>query len=389
VFQASPMERAALLDTLLSTCWVSGDVERARKAGEEIVALLDSTSLRGNASLINSYCWLLAETGEGRRALELLDRTLRAPATGPHAWAVPEILLPRAQLHIALNEWGEAEKDVAEFLRLYAARPNMYNQFGVACIMQGFLLERRGDTAGALAVWRRGRIKVWRRDAPREWVDYVDAVPNIGALLPDLILASLTDDFTDADRDVLLARTRGVLGTDTPFSRAIEVYVPPTSVFRLAYQSPRGREAARRYAFRQAPLQQWLLLPPVALVAQYLQQNALLAVPSAEQEDLMWQTLNDTFVLFIQSKFTPGHLLQLGVAWRGQAGVLGWEGVKGSLPEQIRGPLAYFLGCRYARVLNRPKDAEKMFQTAHADAKPDSPLRKLAQAELDRLKEGK
>jgi len=32
-------------------------------------------------------------------------------------------------------------------------------------------------------------------------------------------------------------------------------------------------------------------------------------------------------------------------------------------------------------------DAAKMFQTAYAEAKPDSPLRKQARAEMDRLKE--
>jgi hypothetical protein len=74
----------------------------------------------------------------------------------------------------------------------------------------------------------------------------------------------------------------------------------------------------------------------------------------------------------------------MGLAWKGITNVLGWAGVAPTLPPDLRGALAYVLGHRYLR-LGRPEDAAGLFRTAVADAPAGSPLRKLAEAELQRL----
>jgi hypothetical protein len=47
-------------------------------------------------------------------------------------------------------------------------------------------------------------------------------------------------------------------------------------------------------------------------------------------------------------------------------------------------PDAYLVGRPYLQ-LERPRDAATLFRAALADAPPDSALRRLAQAEFDRL----
>jgi hypothetical protein len=77
---------------------------------------------------------------------------------------------------------------------------------------------------------------------------------------------------------------------------------------------------------------------------------------------------------------------QLLAAWKGVTNFLGWGGVAPQLDGSLRGPAAYVLGVRYLRVKNMPEKAEAMFRAALADAASETTLRRLAQAQLDRLK---
>jgi hypothetical protein len=72
------------------------------------------------------------------------------------------------------------------------------------------------------------------------------------------------------------------------------------------------------------------------------------------------------------------------LAWTGTAGFLGWGGLAPTLQPRIRGPLAYVLGHRFLGMGQRD-DAVAAFHAAVADGPPGSPLRRLAQAQLDRL----
>ncbi len=61
----------------------------------------------------------------------------------------------------------------------------------------------------------------------------------------------------------------------------------------------------------------------------------------------------------------------------GDGGLSGLGGLAPTLPPRIRGPLAYILGHRYLGMGKQ--------DTAAADGPPDSPLRRLAQTQTDRL----
>jgi tetratricopeptide (TPR) repeat protein len=387
-FGADAAERVARRNQLMEACWLTGDVARARRVAEETLKLAEASLPPGTT--VTGPCWLLSRTGEARRALELFDRSLYVapgkyrPEISPYG--IQDNMLQRAYLHAALDEWDEAEKDVDEALRTFARDPWWYNAYGPACLMKGFLCERRGDAAGAQAAWKRGRVKAWRKLAPPQFVADLAAHPNLGAILPDLLMASLTDDFTDADLEELLAGVKAALGESSPLERVLEVYRPPASVFREAYRTPHGKEAARRQAFRLVTLAEFVRLPEQPLLAEMMRQGSLPNRPTPEQDDLLWEAAGGLLDLYLGGRLSTAQVFQLGLAWKGQAGPLGWEGVKGTLPAAVRGPLAYIAGCRYVNVRNQPADAEKMFRTALADAAPGSPLARLAQAELDRMK---
>lgn len=56
------------------------------------------------------------------------------------------------------------------------------------------------------------------------------------------------------------------------------------------------------------------------------------------------------------------------------------------MPPHVRAAMACFFAFRYETVLKKKPEAENFLPAAVAVSRPDSPLRKLAQAELDRLK---
>jgi len=385
-------EKVKLRIALLRALWVAGDVDRAHKIGQEAVGLYVAAGIGLDPVLSSYYRWLLATGGESRRALELLDRILfEAPGVmRPSIKNGLNILLhclqERAYLNVAVRDWAAAEQDLEGYFKAYSSLPNQYSDYAKSRILQGFLLERRGDLEGARSAWQRGRIKSWRLEAPRDLVEELDAFPSPGPLFSDMMLGSLTNDFTETDLDVFISQLKKALGEDSFFVRGINLFRPSAAIFREAFQTPRGKDIARRIAGREVSLPEFVRLPFYPIGVQYVRQGAVPADLSPEQDALLWKMVEDLGGMYFNGQLTASQLFSLGLAWKGQTGFLGWDGVKGSLPANIRGPLAYVLGQRYVRVLKKPADAAKLFQTARDEAELGSPLRKLAEEELARLK---
>jgi hypothetical protein len=115
-------------------------------------------------------------------------------------------------------------------------------------------------------------------------------------------------------------------------------------------------------------------------------QGALPEKWSAEQEGLAWKLATDLLKAYSETgKFNDGKAIQALLSWTGSVGLFGWGSLRRELDGSVRGPMAYVLGHRMVR-LGQPADARKMFQTAWDDAAAGSALRRMARAELDRLK---
>jgi WD40 repeat protein/tetratricopeptide (TPR) repeat protein len=353
----------------------TGQADQALRLVEEVVrrASPDRSNI-GNSSWLEEYAWLLRLRGEPKRALEEVDRWLWEKP-GVYREDFLGLLLERARVHAALGQWDAAEKDLEDFSRL--APPGLratpyYND--TACLLRGFLRERRGDAAGAARAWEEGVVPLAELD------------PLTGyEALSYMMLASLANKLPDAEAGKLLAKAATAGPTDTGPAGVLRLMQVPPSVLREMWRTRRGRESARQIAFREVSFADTLRLPALLLFSEWLHQGALPADLTAEQDTLLWQFAEDAYARYFAGKLGTAQLLPMSLTWKGTSGAFGWASVAPTLDPSFRGPLAYVLGHRYLR-LKKPAEAAKLFRTALDDAPADSALRRLAQTELDKMK---
>jgi tetratricopeptide (TPR) repeat protein/predicted Ser/Thr protein kinase len=358
---------------------------RTKEAAAEARLVLEQTrglpleaEFAGVAHLIEDACWTLRQHGDRQRLLAELNERLRGDPS------VRVLRVERARLHAALGNWTEAEKDLDRALRPTLAVPAQadYVSLSAACLMKGFLCEQRGDAAGARRVWQRGLFKTWYEGILPPARRLVSQ-KNPMTILHSLIVGSLADELSDAEAAesvTLLTAGRG----DSMVGQMLKSFRLPPETLRAMWRTPRGRAYARKIAFRDLTFPEFIRGPVYLTGVEILRLGALAGPASPEQEELIWGAVQDMFNGLTSGKVEKFQFLQVGLAWKGQVGQLGWAGVSGKLAPSLRGPLAYLLGHRYLR-LNRPADAPMFFRTALADAAPGSALQRLAQAELDRL----
>ncbi len=391
-------------------CCAAGQMDRALPLFRECVRESEtalSAQGRGGAELIyplRHYAWLLRRTGAAEEALRVVDRCLfdeagrlrrvSAPAGQPEApdakaWRLMAFLplyLERARAHAALGKWDRAEADLDEMARLLPDDNPVY-QFHAACLlMKGFLCERRGDAAGAKQAWKRGTYPSYLARLPREARAQAPALPEKerDGLLQHLILASLCDELPDAEADKAFRMVLDMLGNGSFVSQMIRAIKIHPSVVREMWRSPRGRDVARRMAFLDLAPRDYFRHPISLCATQKFRQDLVTGEPSAELDEQLWQTAKELIEGVVTGRLRKTQVIQIGLAYKGVSGALGWEGVAPTLEPGLRGKVAYLLGLRYTR-LNRSREAQACFQTAVAVASANSILRRLAQAELDRV----
>ncbi len=384
--QAPVFVRADQRLRLIQAYWLSNDPDRALRAAR--AGLAEFKGVPADQSwavevMLTRCCWLLRLRGEAAGARRELDDWLYgAPGVYRPTFSTrsrTKLLLERARLDAALNDWDQADKDLAEGLRLNRSDSRQdYHSHAYAHLMQGFLHERRGNPAAAQAAWRQGSFKAFLRAGGHAMHQFEG--------LPNLILGSLTGALTDAEVDEVWQVIRGILegGGQSVMARLMPL---PASALRNMWRTPRGRDSARQMAFRTLPFRDYKLAPMKLLALEMIRAGAFPGDLSPAQDALLWKMIDEGSDPSAQGTASKTQSLQLLLAWRGSAGALGWGAAARVLPPAQRGPLAYVMGHRYLR-LKRPKDAAVFFRTALADAPANSPLKKLAQAELDRLKDG-
>jgi hypothetical protein len=242
-------------------------------------------------------------------------------------------------------------------------------QFNAACLLEGFLRERKGDKAGSLASWQRGKLEARGGGVP---------------LLQCMMLASLSGQMTD-DRAKLYYE-RMLKGLPADFERAIlsSGFRLPAVVMRDMWQYPRCHDAARRIALQSVSYAEYLKLPLACAGYSVLRKDAMPATLSSEQDEVVWQLANRMCDMVLDGKFTQPNAFQLALSWKGISNFLGWGGLSQSVDPSLKAPLAYVLGFRFER-LNQPTVAADLFRTAARNAAAGSPLRNLAEQEAQRL----
>ncbi len=365
-----------------------GREEDARRTARE--ATRESADLLLSGIDLPDYCWLMRLAGRAEQARQEIDRRLfQAPGVlrADEPARLCASLLERARLNASLKDWAAAEGDLALFFRVAQAKSIPYVYYSGACLVQGFLRERAGDATGAQAAWRRGTFGAWVKTPPLP--DPVAADPGARGgfgTFHHLLLAALANELPDAEARQILAQLVGRMGGGGEPGQVLKLVPLPPSVLRTMLQTPRGREYARQAAFRELPTPELFRRLALLTAAEWVHQTGLPGPLSAEQDELLWNFIGDSYSAFCAGDIGLAHLVALGYAWKGNAGAWGWKGIADKLGPKLRGPAAYLIGQRYLQVLKKPKEARAFFETARREAPADSALRRLAQAEIERLK---
>ncbi len=356
-------------NSLVHACLLMGQRDRALAVAEEIVRKHpDWDNMR--------MSWARLVCGQDpKRALAIVDQMLyRTPGVYNPAHLV--LLVERARIHIAQERWDSAEQDLDDFFRRVEPETVPYIFFSGACLIRGFLHERRDDTTAVQQVWRRGlpTISFQQREA---W-----AQRNM--LLQAGILRALTGEFSDAEAGHLMNLLIAIESGTSPAALAAKSLGVTPALLRDIWRTPRGHALARRIAFEGVFACDGVRGAICLAAFELLHQRALPGELSAEQEELLWTLSQQLLAAFAGGSLGTTEIVQLGLTWKGTTNFLGWGGVKGALAPQLRDPLAYVLGHRYLG-LNQPQQAADFFRAAAAGGAPDSPLRRLAEAELEKL----
>jgi hypothetical protein len=162
----------------------------------------------------------------------------------------------------------------------------------------------------------------------------------------------------------------------------------PPEILRQMWTSGRARENARRLAFQDLAITEYLRTILTTAAAAVLRREVAGEL-SMVQEDVLWDLAKATASAYNSGKIDDKLMLQLALAWLNRD-VSGWEaalqtlkgaGIEGTLCD----PLHYFFGHRLLRR-NRPTDAIQVFTAVRDRAGENARLRQLAEQELSRLK---
>lgn len=324
-------------------------------------------------STLTHHHWMLRTSGRAKEALDNLDHWRgKQPDDG--------LLLERARINVELKNWTDAEQDLNVILQAKSSNPVKVAE---ALCMKGFLRERAGDLKGALDTWKKGieaAHAVKRR--PGDPLD-----PSVMRLMNYWIMMSMAGELSDDEcRGIQLSLFEGHRG-DGQIQQIAEVVssLMPPAVIREAWRTPRGRELARKWVYRQASYAETGLMPFYLLGAETLHRLAVPGPLSPEHDQLIWDLVQNGSRAYFEDKLGKGQILTIGLTFK--ASPWFWAGVEKSLDPSVGGPTAYLLGHRY---LGRDaKQAATFFQSALSSAPPGSVLQRLAQSQLDKLKKAK
>lgn len=371
---------------LLYAQWLRGQQNEARATAHAIMEHVrrlprDRHTLE-EATILDDCLWLLRRQGEAAALMgEVDDLIFEAPGKPrQNPRFVRRLLVERARLHAALKSPGEADKDLDLALALPPTTLHDYLPHSSACLMKGFLAAERGDAAGAQTWWRRGMFQAWKKELKN--IQTMSLV-HPQAVLHHLILGSLVGELTPGDAQKTLDNLVNLVKADSRASHLLKAFPVSPGILTTMWQGERARLLARQIAFLDLNLEDCLRQPICLAAYETFRVAAFPGKLSNDQDTLLWQTASDLVRGHCEDKLSAHQVAQLGRAWKGTMGLLGWGGVAPTLPPQFRGELAWLCG-HHQLALGDAKNADVLFQAARADSQPGSMLQRLAQAELDR-----
>jgi eukaryotic-like serine/threonine-protein kinase len=340
-------------------------------------------------ALLRDLVWLLIEEGQPQQAVEEMNRWLALTATDEYR----PLLIERARARIALKQWDEAEKDVEEFFKDVSRDRLSYTEFADACLVRGFLREERGDRKGAEEAWRQGLLRDWPGGLPPLPADQLltgvamrrraDAITFSG------LLSSLTGELTPAEAKESFEMLTSGTGASIEALRVLanRTFTPEfmRDVIVGTYRSERGRKFTRQMVYRQISLPDYIMLPMRLLMTEAMHVGAMPTGWTPELEELAWRGGGELMAAYESERINDKHVALMLKIWRGRSDPSDdWQTLGQAFEPDLRVPGAFLFGCRFV-VLEKPEVAAEFFKEVLERAPADSPYRRLAKAELDKL----
>jgi len=367
---------------LLRVLRLEGQVDEAILTVENWLRKGDSRQF--TVGLATEYGWMMREKGTPSRALPEINRLL-LDKSDVHRWRVPALLIERARLHAAMNEWDVAKNDLEEFFRIPSQeqKVNPYRNWSDACLILGLLRQQRGDQTGALEAWRKGKYK----DDPNNlfWGDWTQGTVLTNVLILDSLCQDLAEKRTEAIFRNLM-RDRPGIDTMLKVLDTKNLFRSATAILTRMWHTPKGKEAARKMVLRTCSFQEYVRLPLQVFAAEMVRAETIGDKFTAEQEKLVWTLSEDAFVAFTTGKIDELKGMQLALLWKRGPSLLGGIEVIKGLDPKLRGAAAYFMGLRFQRM-GRP--SEDLFRIALDNAPANSTLQRLTRIELDKMRKSK
>lgn len=382
LFGASMAIRVTAKHYLFVAYGRAGRYPQAYHTGNDLFQQCELQPHLFNPAYARDFCRMLCFRGDRQLALTVMNKWLER--YGGSLW------LERAKINASLKNWGQAEKDLEQYMRWaeqtswHDPRSHVaYTYYSLAFLLKGFLREQQGDAEGALAAWRQGLPRAWAQNdsekMKRAWA-------NPWGVFNFVQLASLTNELSDKDTDDIITYFISESHVNPAISKALKSVAIPTAVLRESIRSPRGRQAARQEALWDFTENIDMKLGGLIFMHEIIHQGASPGPLDKEVDDLIWKLANDFDSGLRAREVSQAQCVALALIWSGaDFSGLAWSTFSANLKADVRGPSAYVLGLR-SRQLNKPGDAAKFFRAALADAPADSALKRLAQTELDRLK---
>lgn len=267
---------------------VTGNLTGAIQTLEELLKI-ERLDYGERIGLLRDFTWVMCRAKEFERPTSMLRRWLGETPEQPDLDYVP-LLVELARIAVAQRKWDEADRQLEQFFSLVPGVMSRlcYGEYADACLLRGFVQLELGNEDSARLWWEKAHRKNWPGAPIPERSLLVNSSSgktlrdqHLGLIVRSLA-ASLSDDVTDSEVDAVVYENlqgAGRLRSDVVkvVVKEIEKAVPKESLrqaFLQMYQTPHGRELARRMVFREHDLLDSIVEPLINSLLEILEVGA-------------------------------------------------------------------------------------------------------------------
>ena len=382
----SGMPDIAFRQYVMRSAWADRHIPEAIECGD--ILFRPGVLKGGDGSLlafVNYYFWLVRLESPNGAPIVKLDQLLATPDLSFELKIGLRLEKVRS-LH-SLGRMDEAKQILDELTseddHFFYSRNTTLDVYFIA----GMLAQEQGDHDSAQKLWRKG-LEIYNQRmgaTDQTGLDYSNR------LLRMAMYAMVGEDsgdesivFFEACLEALAGQLSVAQILNTPGLR--ETVLPSTtikaSVPKMFIRSD-GEELLQALAWQSVPPHDTPKLLSRRLFTEIVINDAFSDSASEEQRAFVEQFIATNQNLVLQGKISKKALIPCAFAWRGDAGLFGWQATESMFKQDpdVFNPMRYVFAHRFFQ-LGQKAQAEKLLQAAVTEEPPESSLRSLSEESL-------